>query len=103
MKFIGELPRPATRIPAAMRRIINKMKATPGEWWEIREYRGENKKAAYVYAHNCKTGAVRSLSPQMGVEVVARTKEDGSVGVYGRYIGTDGRYAGGDKPEPDTA
>jgi hypothetical protein len=99
VKFIGELPKPAARIPAATRSIINKMKATPGDWWEIRKYEGERSKAAYVYAHNCKRGAIRSLSPQMGIEVKAMSTGDGNVSVLGRYIGTDGRYA---KDDDDT-
>jgi endo-1,4-beta-mannosidase len=96
VKFIGELPKPAARIPAAMKAVINKMKATPGEWWEIRKYEGDKGKAAYVYAHNCKRGAIRSLSPQMGIEVKAMSDGDGNVVVVGRYIGTDGRYARND-------
>lgn len=86
MKYVGTLPASMGKVPIANRLIVHKLKATPGEWWEIRDYPLEKAKNAYVYVHNCRRGAIKSLSPALGIEVKAQAREDGSVAVYARYV-----------------
>lgn len=93
VRFVGELPPTKHRIRLAVRRVADQLKERPGEWAEIKRYSGKKKQAAYVYAHNCKMGKNRTLSPEMGFRVKAQADGFGSVVVYGRYVGLNNEYA----------
>lgn len=86
-RFIGELPERRSARSRRVRGIVVDLMDRPGEWAEIRTYSGDKRNAGYVYAHNCRTGKNRSLSPAMGFEVEARSPTDGVVSIYARYIG----------------
>ena len=87
IKFVGDLPTRKRRVNIDLHKISTQLKARPGEWAIIREYAGQQRNAGYVYAHNCKTGKNRALSPPMGFEVKAQATEHGTVAVYARYGG----------------
>jgi hypothetical protein len=66
---------------------LEELKQNPNRWGYLREYKGASKDNAYTFAHNCKRGVIKKLSPQDGVEVVARSAGNGMVIVYARYVG----------------
>lgn len=73
-----------------MQRVTKRLKREPGKLFEIRRYTGtqRQKQGGYVYAHNCKTGRIKSLSPAAGFLVQAiADRETNSVVVYGTYVG----------------
>lgn len=86
-RFVDELP-PRRKIKTHTLRVLARdLQDRPGEWAEIRSYAGKRRNAAYVYAHNCRTGKNKSLSPASGFEVEARATHAGTVSVFARYVG----------------
>lgn len=90
VRKVREMPEKRTWVPTQMQRIVSQLKRSPGEQFEIRRYTGTQaqKQGGYVYAHNCKTGKIRSLSPAAGFTVTAiADRSTNSVVVYATYIG----------------
>jgi len=86
IRFIDELPE-TKRGRNKYASYLEELKQNPNRWGYLREYKGASASNAYTFAHNCKRGAIHKLSPQDGVEVVARSAGAGLVIVYARYVG----------------
>ena len=87
IRFIDELPETKRGRNNKYETLLAELKQNPNRWGYLREYKGASKDNAYTFAHNCKRGVIKKLSPQDGVEVVARSAGNGMVIVYARYVG----------------
>jgi hypothetical protein len=87
IRFIDELPDTKRGRNNKYSLYLEELKQNPNRWGYLREYKGGSKDNAYTFAHNCKKGVIKNLSPQDGVEVVARSAGNGMVIVYARYVG----------------
>lgn len=87
IRFIDELPETKRGRSNKYSLYLEELKQNPNRWGYLREYKGVSRNNAYTFAHNCKKGVIKNLSPQDGVEVLARSTGNGITIVYARYVG----------------
>lgn len=84
IEFTGAMPPPAKRSSGWGKFVARALREKPGQWANI----GARSRSC---AHMIRHGGSAPFQPAGSFEAVTRTRDDGKVDVYARYIGSDNR------------